>query len=232
LLYSARFNRRIVTRPGFPGRPQLSRSSADLIQAVSLADSSAVGWGRSSGGIIPPSTYSRTRSQTRRRNCTSASPGTTERSSPPLRPERPWQSVQYLARKVLTCERCESGFAERGCRSLAAGGASPAGLDADSDLPHEKSQAIKRNHPLRQILASLVGRGLRSEGTDSNENPIRHRPRIEHVRSWLTSHRRYDWPDTGSARDREISFHQPNFKSMWIPDSLIRVRAKVQNGSE
>ena len=38
LLYSARLSRRMVTRPGLPGLPQSSRSSAALIEAVQASD--------------------------------------------------------------------------------------------------------------------------------------------------------------------------------------------------
>ena len=102
LLYSDRLSRRIVTRPGFGGFVQSSRSSAALIEAITRSTSPREGWALSSGGMSWPSMYSRIRIQVRRRDRTVFSSRSDSRFRPAFGFSGPWQLAQCLARNGST----------------------------------------------------------------------------------------------------------------------------------
>ena len=75
-----------------------------MIHWISRATSSRLGWGRSSGGINPPSTYSPTRFQDLRCDRADFSSAKLARLRPAFGLVAPWQPVQYFARNGRTVE--------------------------------------------------------------------------------------------------------------------------------
>src|SRR5947207_9909566 len=104
LLYSARFRRRMVARPGF-GCAAALRPSADITQFVKVFSKAASGRGIPAGGISPVRTLRSTRSSN------SALDATLEKSRPSSTTPAVfrlslWQATQYL----FTTERGANAF--------------------------------------------------------------------------------------------------------------------------
>ncbi len=102
LLYSVRFSRRAVTRPGSGGRARSARSSSASIQAVTPLTSASSGRGRPTGGISWLRSLPRTFSQAWESWAIEAAVGYASRSRPPVFNWELWQRTQLFVRKGLT----------------------------------------------------------------------------------------------------------------------------------
>ena len=92
LLYSARFSRRIVTRPGSRGPVQSRNVTASFIKPVNSAFSASVGCGLSSGGMLSLTSWSAIFSHVGRSDCTAAKWVNLSRVTSPLCLPLAWQA--------------------------------------------------------------------------------------------------------------------------------------------
>jgi len=144
LRYSVRFNRRIVTRPGSGLASRAARSNAPRTARRKASRSSAVGCGKSSGGMPPVSTIPITIFQRSRWLTTDASSRNSANDKPASGCEPLWQSRQCFLMNVTPTSA-----------KLEAGGASAAGIAGENPKP------AKVNANTRGTVASGNGVTLR-----------------------------------------------------------------------
>ena len=123
-VYSARFSRRSVTRPGSRGPPQSTRVNTSSRAATNPSVAAGTGRGRPFGGISPSRTARRTPPQSSRSAARAPSSWAASRETPPRLFPAPWQPKQCSARKGRTWSR-KVGWGRIGRRSVPTGRGRP-----------------------------------------------------------------------------------------------------------